>query len=197
MVYNLRAIDTKTNVKKPSWFRQTVSDLERHEGFRPYAYPDPLSKIGKAFPMHKYGWGNRPARQILTELGLSEVNGRPWTFGHGFTSRVTVDSVITKEQSLRRLEAEVIEHVKGLDKLVPKWEQAPLYAASTMANLIYNLGAEKLSAFGATLSLLNAGKYATAGHNLTKTLWYKQVGSRSRELTDRLITGKIAPEHAV
>jgi GH24 family phage-related lysozyme (muramidase) len=195
---NLRIIDPRTNTKAPDWFRQTVADLERHEGFRPYAYPDPVSKIGAAYSSRKYGWGTKPARSIVVELGLNEINGRPWTVGHGFTKGVTIDSVITHQQSTRRLESELRDHVIGLDRLVPKWETAlPLFASTTIANMAYNLGIERLSKFTTTIDLLNKGRYAEAGHNLKKSLWFKQTKVRAVELTDRLINGSIAKEYLI
>lgn len=195
---NFRTIDMRTNMSNPPWFRQVVADLDRHEGFRAYAYPDPLSKIGKSYPASKYGWGTKPARTILASLGLNEANGRPWTFGHGFTRGVTIDSVITKEQSLRRLEDEIRAHVTGLERLVPKWQTAlPIHVLTVVVNMAYNMGIEKLSQFDTTLGMLNSGRYAEAGVNLRKTAWYKQVGKRAIELTERLINGRIAKEHLV
>lgn len=190
--------DLRNTTDKPYWFRQVLSDLERHEGFRQYAYPDPLSPIGKAYDNPKYGWGFKPARTILAELGLSEAKGRPWTVGHGFTGGVTVDSAITKEESLRRLGDEIMRHVVGLDRLVPKWQTTlPLYVVTVLVNMAYNLGIEKLSKFDTTLSLINQGKYALAGTNLRKSAWFKQVKSRGLELVSRLESGKIEDSHLV
>lgn len=183
---------------EPAYMKQVLSDLERHEGFRPCAYPDPLSKIGKAYSNRKHRWGLRPAREILKELNLNEANGRPWTVGHGFTRGVTVDTTISHKQSVERLREEVVDHVKGLDSLTPGWRtKFPLYAQTVAANLIFNMGTERLSKFDTTLDLLNSGKYATAGTNLRKTLWFKQVGDRAKELVERLESGKIAREHQV
>lgn len=190
--------DLRNIIARPYWFKQVCSDLERHEGFRQFAYPDPLSFIGKNYSNPKYKWGFRPARQILAELGLSEAQGRPWTVGHGFTAGVNVDSSMTKEQSLRRLGDEIMKHVQGLDNLLPNWQKTfPLYAATVVANLAYNIGIEKLAKFDTTLSLLNQGKYAMAGINLRKTAWFKQVKSRGLELVQRLESGKIEQEHLV
>lgn len=190
--------DLRSLKSKPAWLPQVLSDIERHEGFRAFAYPDPLSRIGKAYPMAKYGWGKRPARAVLAELGLNEAAGRPWTFGHGFTRGVNVDSSITKEQSLRRLETEILDHTVGLDRILPNWQKAlPFYVITVVVNLAYNLGIEKLSMFNTTLDLLNKGKYALAGTNLRKTAWFKQVKSRGIELVRRLESGEIEEEHRV
>lgn len=185
--------DNSSLFAKPKWVRQTLSDLDRHEGFRQYAYPDPLSKIGKAYPQSKYGWGKSPARAIVASLGLKEVDGRPWTFGHGFTKGVTTDSSITKQLSIKRLETELHDHVHGLDALLPGWAVGfPLYVQTVVANMAYNMGIARLAKFDTTLKLLNTGRFAQAGTNLRKSLWFKQVGSRAEELVTRLETGSIA-----
>jgi GH24 family phage-related lysozyme (muramidase) len=182
----------------PKWLRQTVADLDRHEGFRQYAYPDPLSKLAKAYPASKYRWGHRPATQILKEVGESEVKGRPWTVGHGFTHRVTPDTSITKQASTLRLKEEALKHAAELESLIPGWQaKLPLYVQTAVANMIFNMGRERLSKFDTTLALINNGKYAEAGANLRKSLWFKQTKARAEELVQRLETGKIAPEHQV
>ena len=91
---------------QPPWLKQTVADLDRHEGFREFAYPDPLSALARQYPARKHGWGKRPASVIAAELGLTTADldkGRPWTVGHGFTHRVTPNSSIKKEASMHRL----------------------------------------------------------------------------------------------
>lgn len=190
--------DLRLNTTTPSWMKQVLSDIERHEGYRQYAYPDPLSKIGKTYGAAKYKWGFAPARPILASLGLSEGDGRPWTVGQGFTLGVTVDSTLAKPDSLRRLQDEVMKHAAGLDRLIPGWNKTlPVYVITVLVNMIYNLGYERLSKFDTTLSLIKQGKYAMAGTNLRKTAWFKQVKTRGVELVDRLESGRIAPEHLV
>ena len=49
--------DLRNIIARPYWFKQVCSDLERHEGFRQFAYPDPLSFIGKNYSNPKYKWG--------------------------------------------------------------------------------------------------------------------------------------------
>lgn len=197
----MTTINTQTNMAKPRWLPQALSDLDRHEGFRQYAYPDPLSKLAKTYPATKHGWGKRPARVIAAELGLTDSDlrlGAPWTVGHGFTYRVTPDTSISKEMSMRRLEQEALDHAAGLDKVLPDWRKnMPLYAQTVVVNMIYNLGKAGFASFNTTINLLKQGKYAEAGTNLRKSLWFKQVKGRAEELVTRLEKGEIAPEHRV
>lgn len=183
--------------KKPDWLVQVESDLDRHEGFREFAYPDPLSALFRRHPRAK--WGFRPAELIMAELGEigNERDGRPWTVGHGFTHGVRPSSRISKEASLQRLEAEILKHVKILDDLIPEWRDMPLFAQTVLVNMAYNMGHNRLSKFAPTLAVMKQKKWGRAARRLKNTLWYKQVGSRARELIARLENQRIAPEHLV
>lgn len=186
---------------EPLWMPQVLADLERHEGYREYAYPDPLSAWGRAYPSWKHRWGRQPASVIMAELGLSKddvAKGAPWTVGFGFTKGVKHTSRTTRGVSRERLKEEVVEHVKGLDKLVPGWRtEHSIVVQSVLANLVYNLGELRLSKFAPTLALFKTKEYAAAAARLRNTAWYKQVGVRSVELVERLETGRIRPEHLV
>ena len=185
------------NIAKPQWLIQTIFDLGRHEGFRPYAYPDPLSKLGRKYSLRKWNWGYEPGDVILARLGEKEEDGRPWTVGHGFTKNVRPNTRITLEYSLRRLENELLDHLPVLDKLIPEWKLMPLVIKTVLANMAYNLGYERLSKFAPTLALFKAGDYRGAGARLKKSAWYKQTGVRAQELIKRLETGQIEKKYLV
>lgn len=187
--------DPNLLVCKPDWLVQTVADLKRHEGFLEYAYPDPLSRLAKLY--RKEDWGKKPARLILTKLGESEQGGRPWTYGYGFTERVTVDSVITKQQAERKLEQLVMDLWPELDELFPGWIERPLFVQTVLLNMLYNLGMSRYSKFAPTLRVIKDGEYEEAGNRLTHSLWYSQVGNRAKELVARLRNRKVEPEHLV
>lgn len=186
-------------VSKPAWRIQTIFDLSRHEGFRPWPYPDALSRIGRRFAGAKYRWGFRPPRLIMAELGITDASeGMPWTNGFGETKHITPDTPeVRRETQLAKLEDRLMEHVKGLDVLVPKWQEYPVVVQTVLANLIYNLGQERLAKFNHTLSLIHQKRWAEVADNLTLTAWHKQVGDRALELEERLRTGKILPKHLV
>lgn len=184
---------------KPAWRIQTLFDLARHEGFRPWPYPDPLSRIGRRFKGATYRWGFKPPRLIMAELGITDISeGMPWTNGFGETKGVTPDTPeVRREQQMIKLEDRLMEHVKGLDVLTPNWQNMPVVVQTVLANLIYNLGQQKLSGFKHTLRFINTGEYPSAAENLTQSVWHKQVGERALELEERLRTGKILPKHLV
>lgn len=187
--------DVRPHLAKPKWQTQVLKDLIRHEGFREFAYPDPLSVLGRKYSSSKYRWGYRPAREILAELGEKEINGQPWTVGYGFTHGVTPDTRMTREQANQRLEVEILEHVRGLNKIYPDWENEPLFVSTVLANMIFNMGTARLAKFAPTLAVIKAKKYEEAAARLERTAWYKQVGDRAVELVRRIRYQMIDPKH--
>lgn len=190
------AVERTQLFAKPQWFTQSVADMKRHEGFYEFAYPDPLSPLARKYPIAKY-WGRRPGNEVLAELGEKESLGRPWTVGYGFTHGVTPASRISRAYADRRLEEEVMDHAIFLDDIYPKWKTYPLVVQTVLVNLIFNMGPNTLKDFKTTNQYIREGKYELAGQQLKKSLWFKQVGTRGREITDRLINMAIAPEHRV
>ena len=184
--------DSSLLFSRPKWLAQSMADIARHEGFREFAYPDPLSKLARV----RAKWGYEPAEAIIGRLGLNPADGTPWTVGYGFTRGVTYSHRVSKEAANKILEKEILAHCTILDRLVPTWKGMPVYVQTVLANLAFNLGS-RLSEFKATLTLFRAGKFAAAGDRLKGSLWYKQVGSRAHELVERLKTGTIQPQHKV
>lgn len=189
--------DPTQNMAKARWFLQTVADLKRHEGFRPYAYPDPLSKIGRKYAHPRYRWGFERGDVLLARYGEKEEDGRPWTIGYGFTHGVNPASTTTESLSARKLEAELTEHLAVLDKLLPEWKAKPDYVKTVLANMAYNMGYQTLKQFKNTLREFRENDYKDAAKNLRKSLWYRQVGVRAVELIKRLETGQIDPRYAI
>ena len=188
---------------KPKWLRQAIRDLMRHEGYREFAYPDPLSVLGRKYPPSQWGWGFKPAREIFADIlkktgvAVKESQGQPWTVGAGQTHGVTPDSTRTVEESAAELELSVKKHVKDLHRLYSGWEDAPDFVSSVLVDMIYNLGYDRFKQFQPTIDTITAGKYKEAAARLRNTAWHRQVGDRAVELETRLERQSIAPEHRV
>jgi GH24 family phage-related lysozyme (muramidase) len=181
---------------KPKWLVQSTADIARHEGFREFAYPDPLSRLGRKYQGTRWQWGFQPADVLLMKYGESERDGRPWTVGYGFTHGVTPQTKMSKQFADQKLEGVVIEHTKLLDRLIPEWIKMPLFAQTVLVNMAYNLG-NRLAPFAPTLNVFKKGDWSGAADRLTRTAWYKQVGSRAVELTTRLRRKEIDVKHLV
>lgn len=59
-----------------------------------------------------------------------------------------------------------------------------------VADLVFNLGLAKLKTFTTFMSLMAAGKYIPAGHDLATTLWASEVGpTRSNRIVEQILEG--------
>jgi GH24 family phage-related lysozyme (muramidase) len=179
------------------WFKQTLHDLDRDEGFREFAYPDPLSELHRRYPPRRYGWGYKPATEIIKELKIKDISlGDPWTVGHGFTRGVTPSSRISHEESLVRLSRELIAHLPVLDKVLPEWRMYPDFVKTVLANMAFNLGS-RFWQFKNTIRAFANHDWPAAADLMTRSLWFSQVGARAKRLVWRLRNGMIQPDQLV
>jgi lysozyme len=174
-------------------FAQVSSDLMRHEAYREYAYPDPLSKLAKTARSQK--WGFKPAREILTAIGGKEEDGRPWTVGIGFTHGVSPDSRISLQMARQKLNEKLPGYLQDVVSLVPNFASLPFVIQTVLLNLCFNLGKDRLGSFRNTLGAFRREDFAAAATGLENSLWFRQVGRRGAELVARVRTGTIRPEH--
>lgn len=177
--------------------RQVKADLERHEGFREYAYPDPKSKLIKKYPFSKtFPWGFVSARTLLAKIpGVNENDGKPWTYGFGFTHNVTPDSRIQRILAERILEQLILEMNAVLASKLPWYSYATFVTKTVLINMGFNLGVAGLLKFRNTLAYVKEQIYDKAGSNMRKSLWYRQVTSRAEELAKRMERQVIDPQH--
>lgn len=171
---------------------QVKSDLDRHEGFREYAYPDPLSELRRKFP--HLAWGFKPARSLVP-MGTNLDTGAPWTYGFGETNGVGPDSRITRILAERKLEMSILEIDNALRNILSWYDGASFVTKTVLINMAYNMGLKSLLGFKNSLAMLGAKRYQDAAHNLTLSLWYKQVGNRAKELVHRIATQTIEPQN--
>lgn len=185
--------------KQTALVRQVTSDLERHEGFREYAYPDPLSKLHAQHPRER--WGFVPTRQILERLKIStEVaasSGAPWTVGHGFTGGTTLDSRMSRLMSERKLEEKVIEVDLALKNTLTWYKDATDVTRGVLINMVFNMGMAGVLKFTNTLRFISQKNYEQAANNMEQSLWARQVKGRATELIERMRTQTVLPAHKV
>lgn len=179
---------------KVAFVLQMKKDLERHEGFRPYAYPDPLSRLAKKY--RGLDWGFKPARELLALVkDMDETDGAPWTVGFGDTHGVTPDSTRNRIQAERRLEQHIEEFYAALVAALPWVKEASYVTRTVLLNMTFNMGLRTLLEFKNTLRFVRDKDYARAASNMTQSLWYGQVGARAKELVERMRTQEILPAH--
>jgi lysozyme len=173
---------------------QVKQDLDRHEGFRVFAYPDPLSKLAKKY--RGLPWGFQPARELLNLISdMDESDGAPWTVGFGFTQGTTPDSKIERIPAERKLEAKIMEMDATLKHKLPWYAGASLVTKTVLINMAFNMGVQGLLGFKNTLRFIAERNYPKAASNMKLSLWYRQVGDRAKELVARMATQTIDAAH--
>ena len=167
---------------------QVKQDLDRHEGFREFAYPDPLSKLAKSQPSKH--WGYKPAKQIA-KPGTNFADGAPWTVGYGDTHGVTHESTTDRHKAGRRLEQHILESDNRLRRALPWYAEASFVTKTILINMEYNMGLTSLLGFRNTLRFIKEKNYTQAARNMEASLWYRQVKGRAAELVKRMETQEI------
>ena len=176
--------------------RQVKADLDRHESFREYAYPDPLSKIGRQYKGKDWPWGFISGRALLSKIkNAKEEDGAPWTYGFGFTHNVTPDSRINRITAERMLEDLILKMNSVLVNTLTWYNEASFVTKTILINMGFNMGVKGLLGFKNTLALIRAKNYPQAAQNMKLSRWYTQVGVRAEELVKRMATQSIEPQH--
>lgn len=157
-----------------------AGDLARDEGLRLKAYPDPLSPRGREL-----------AKPMLERCeGWAKLPGDPWTIGHGHTGPDVHEGLVwTLEQCNAALKADIAEAESCLDHAIPWWRQLSDYRQDVLANMAFNLGWTKLSAFHHFLAALDQGDYDDAATEMMASAWAREVGARARRLATQMRTG--------
>jgi lysozyme len=136
-----------------------LPDLERDEGLRLSAYPDPLS------------------------------GGEPWTIGYGHTGNVHPGTVWTPDQASAALQADVAHVEALLDIQIPWWRQLDDIRQDVLVNMGFNLGVTALAQFHNTLAAVKAGNWAQASAGMLASQWARQVPNRADRLAEQMLTG--------
>jgi lysozyme len=145
--------------------------LKRHEGVRAKVYKDSLGipTIGVGLNMQRLD-----TRERLKKLGVD--------YDAALLGKVS----ITPEQIDALLEEDIDAVLADLRGLFDDFDEMPEKVRIVLADLRFNVGPKSLRGFVNTLQDIRTGKYESAAERLSKSLWAKQVGRRSKALTDLL-----------
>lgn len=80
--------------------------------------------------------------------------------------------------------------VRELDRIAPWWRGLSDARQNVMANMTYNLGANRLLGFKKFLTYAQAGRFDAAAGEMLDSLWAKQVGARAQRLADLMRKGE-------
>lgn len=118
------------------------------------------------------------------------------TIGWGRTSGVTLDSPPTTQQAeLPHFLADVEQAITDADNLFANFRGLDPVRQLVLCNMSFNLGLTRLRKFVNLIRAVENENYEAAAMHMRQSLWFKQVGTRSKYLVERMRTGRIAPEH--
>ena len=164
-------------------------DLERDEGLRLTAYPDPDSPRGQQL-------AKPPAKRVP---GWETLPGAPWTIGYGHCGPEVHEGLVwTPDQAAGALAADVAHACRLLDRNAAWWRDLNDARQDVLANLCFNMGwlnpagTHGLGTFRNTLAAIHRGDWQAAHDGLTKSAWAREVGRRGARLATQLLTGERA-----
>lgn len=162
--------------------------IKRHEGYRKHAYLDSrkIWTTGVGFNLERAG-----AKEALKKHGINPdmiwaaIEEAKKAGGGRKPGEHTVD-VLTDDQVNVLLDDDIAESVKDLHVMFPDFDNMPEAARAVLIDLHFNMGGATLRTFKNTIKCLKAGNWDQAAENLTKSLWYTQVGIRAKEIVKML-----------
>jgi GH24 family phage-related lysozyme (muramidase) len=117
------------------------------------------------------------------KLYLDTVGKWSGGVGRNFSDRAMSPALI---QFMLDEDVALVEH--ELDRNAPWWRELCDARQNVLANMCFNMGWPKLSAFRKFLAALRAKQYDLAADEMMDSLWAKQVGDRAKRL-EKLMRG--------
>lgn len=156
-------------------------DLLKHfETFVDHAYPDPMSPLGKALQARGLWQTALRDAKFMVPTDLVLLDGKPWTYGYGFTDNVSPGDLISMEEADERLEGELADTVQCVNTActVPANENQ----LAAMVCCAFNIG--KAGFLGSSIIRAhNRGDFQGAARAFR--LWDKSNGQVVEGLTRR------------
>lgn len=123
---------------------------------------------------------NRPdAREKLTGVGADY-------------DEVLAGRQLLNDDQIRVLyTATLLEAAYAVERLVPNLDKLNVTRRAVLTDMVFNMGAAKLSEFTRFLAAVNAGNWDAAGAEMQKSAWYTQVGHRAVQDRYLMVNGYI------
>lgn len=133
--------------------------------------------------MSDIDFGNRLADDLKRDEGVRyklyrDTEGK-WTIGYGHNIE---DRGITPSVAEMILDEDIAVAVRDLDNCVPWWRQMPETARRALANMCFQLGWPRLSAFVKMLEALQAGDWEVAASEALDSRYAKQAPGRAARI---------------
>lgn len=156
-----------------------------YEQFRPYAYPDPASPLGKALRVigvDRIGRGGKIPEH------MKHLAGDPWTRGYGMTGDDVKYGMppITEQEAFAELAVECSTRWAAVKKMLKK--PVTDNQAIALISLSFNIGIAALRS-STLMRLVNEGKPAQAADQFDR--WVFAQGQRMNGLVTRRASEKL------
>lgn len=92
------------------------------------------------------------------------------------------DVGITQEEARFLLLGDIHSATAALDERLPWWTGLDEVRQRALANMMFNLGPDRLLGFKNTLALIHLGDYLAAAQAMLASKWAAQVGPRAERL---------------
>lgn len=99
------------------------------------------------------------------------------------------DVGISKDEAEYLLANDVAKVKIELGQALPWTSGLDQARLGALQNMAFNMGVKGLLKFKNTLSLIKAGQYDAAAHEMMLSLWARQVGARATRLAQQIYTG--------
>jgi lysozyme len=140
---------------------------------------------------------NRLREDLETDEGVKyeiylDHLGYP-TFGIGHLVREDdpehgweVGTEVSESRVAEAFESDIETVLSDCNTLYPDFDELPEEAQQVIANMMFNLGRPRLSAFKGMKAGVDARDWNRAADEMIDSRWYKQVTNRAQRLVDRI-----------
>ena len=151
-----------------SFWSDTPSMIERHEGRRNEVYKDSLGipTIGIGYNLR-----NATAKQDLAKVGAN-------------LKEVLRGKQLSDDQVNELFRMSLDRALKDAKSYYPEFDKLPDAAKGVLVDMSFNLGLTKLKGFKDLKTALGRGNYNAAADAMIDSAWYKQVKTRGVRLVN-------------
>jgi len=151
-----------------SFWSDTPSMIERHEGRRNKVYKDSLGipTIGIGYNLR-----NATAKQDLAKVGAN-------------LKEVLRGKELSEDQVNELFRMSLDRSLKDAKSYYPEFDKLPDAAKGVLVDMSFNLGLTRLKGFKDLKSALGRGNYNAAADAMIDSAWYKQVKTRGVRLVN-------------
>ena len=97
-----------------------------------------------------------------------------------------IGTAVSESRVVAAFEQDVQTVLSDCAILYPDFEELPEEAQQVIANMMFNLGRPRLSAFKGMKAGVDARDWNEAADQMVDSRWYRQVGARAERLVERM-----------